>query len=69
MTSNLDTTELGPRYDVATTERVSINICQEDTTFRVSNELDATYTCGFICVETAEYKVDVEKSFGVEVEI
>ena len=69
MTSVLDTTELGPRDDVATTEIVLIDIFQEDTTFSVSAEVYAKFPSGVICENTSEYECSVDKNFNVEVEI
>ena len=57
-----------PGDDVVTTETVPIDICQEDTTFSVSAEVDATFPSGTICEDTAVYEFDVENIFGVEVE-
>ena len=64
----LDTTELVPGDDVGTTEIVSIDICQEETTFSVSVELDLTSQISTTCEDTAVYEIDVENIFDVEVE-
>ena len=41
---------------VVTAEIVTIYICQEETTFSVSAELDTTSLIGTICEDTAVYE-------------
>ena len=67
-TSALDTTELLPGYDDVTNEIVSIDICQEETTFIVSSELNSTLPSGKICEDTAVYGFDIENIFDVQIE-
>ena len=69
LTSALVSTELVPGDNVVSTEIVSIDICQEETRFSVSAEVDATSPSGVICEDIAEYEFDVEKICDVEVEI
>ena len=61
LTYALDTTELVPGYDVATNKIISIGICQEVTTIRVSADVDETSPSGVICKVTAEYEFVVDK--------
>ena len=68
LTSALDTTELVPGNDVLKPEIFSIDICQEDTTFSVSDDLDETSTSGTTCEDTAVYEIDVQNICDVEVE-
>ena len=51
----LDTTDLLPLGYVATNEIGSIGICQEVTTFSVSDEVYVTSPSGVIYEDTAEY--------------
>ena len=53
--------------DSVTTEIVSIDICQYETTFSVSDELDAISPSGTACEDTSVYEMDVEKIFDIEV--
>ena len=50
------------------TKIVSIDIFQQDTTFNVSVEVDATLTIGAICEDTSVYDFDVDNICDVEVE-
>ena len=50
------------------TEIVSIDIFQEETTFNVSAEVDATFPIGEICEDTSVYDFEVDNIFDVEVE-
>ena len=68
LTSALDNTELVPGDDAVTTEIVSIDICQEETIFSVSDEVDTTSASGTICEDKAVHEFDVENIFDVEVE-
>ena len=60
LTSALDTTELVPVDDVATTGIVPIGICQEKTKLSVSAEVDATSPSGTMYEDTDAYEFDVE---------
>ena len=53
---------------MVTTEIVSIDICQDETKFIVSSEVDATSPSGTLCKDTAMYEFDVENICDVEVE-
>ena len=55
-------------YDAMTTKILSIYICQEETKYSFSDEVDSTLSSGTICEDTDVYEFDVEKIFDVEVE-
>ena len=57
-----------PGDDVVTTEIVSIDICQEETTFNVYTEVDSTFPSGTICEDIAVYDFDVDNICDVEVD-
>ena len=52
-----------------TTEIFSIDICQEETTFSVSDDLDTTSPSVTTCEDTAVYEIDAKENCDVEVKV